>query len=163
MQFYVQQVLKVIEAIGYMENTQDGITDFVPKDQAAISVAEIIDPTLSYRVIEYNHHSMKGDLDRKKAILIALADRLEPQRKKLKQINSSFEDDLFYLFNSVNIRHNNRDRDGKYYIPLVETMKDDEIERWYDDTYQMCLLAFLELDHLERKSRVKQLKKEISK
>ena len=162
MQFYVQQVLKVIEAIGYMENTQDGITDFVPKDQAAISVAEIIDPNLSYKVIEYNHHSMKGDLERKKEILIALADKLEPQRKKLKQINSSFEDDLFYLFNSVNIRHNNRDREGKYYIPQVETMKDDEIERWYDDTYQMCLLAFLELDHIERKSRVKQLKKEIS-
>ena len=86
-----------------MPNNQNGITDFVPKDQAAISVAEIVDPALSYRVIEYNHHSMKGDLDRKKATLIVLADKLEAQRAKLKQINTSLETDLFYLLNSVNV------------------------------------------------------------
>ena len=88
MQFYVQQVMKVIDTVGYMANSQDGITDFVPKDQAAISVAEIVDPTLSYRIIEYNHYSMKGDLERKKAVLVALADKLEPKRAKLKQINN---------------------------------------------------------------------------
>ena len=33
----------------------------------------------------------------------------------------------------------------------------------YDDMYQMCLLAFLELDHLERKERVKKLKEDIQK
>lgn len=57
-----------------MANTQNGVMDFVPKDQAAISVAEIIDPSLSYRVIEYNHYSMKGDLKRKRDILLALED-----------------------------------------------------------------------------------------
>lgn len=101
MQFYVQQVLTVIETIGYMPNNQNGITDFVPKDQAAISAAEIVDPALSYRIIEYNHHSMKGDLERKKATLIALADKLEPKRAKLKQVSGSLESDLFYLLNSV--------------------------------------------------------------
>lgn len=106
MQFYVQQVLTVIETIGYMPNNQNGITDFVPKDQAAISAAEIVDPALSYRIIEYNHHSMKGDLERKKATLIALADKLEPKRAKLKQVSGSLESDLFYLLNSVNVRHN---------------------------------------------------------
>lgn len=162
MQFYVQQVLTVIEAIGYMPNNQNGITDFVPKDQAAISVAEIIDANLSYRVIEYNHHSMKGDLERKRAVLLVLADKLEPQRANLRQINTSLESDLFYLFNKVNIRHNNADQRSKtYYIPYVANMNKDDIEQWYDDTYQMCLLAFLELDNLERKVRVKRLKKDI--
>ena len=42
-------------------------------------------------------------------------------------------------------------------------MKDGDIEQWYDDMYQMCLLAFLELDHLERKERVKKLKEDIQK
>lgn len=97
MQFYVQQVMKVIDTVGYMANSQDGITDFVPKDQAAISAAEVVDPALSYRIIEYNHHSMKGDLERKKATLIALADKLEAKRAKLKQVNGSLESDLFYL------------------------------------------------------------------
>jgi len=163
MQFYVQQVIKVIDSIGYMANSQDGITDFVPKDQAAISVAEIVDPTLSYRIIEYNHYSMKGDLERKKAVLVALADKLEPKRAKLKQINNSLEADLFYLLNNVNIRHNNADQGGKNYIQFVANMKDSDVEQWYDDIYQMCLLAFLELDHADRKVRVKRLKEDIQK
>ena len=161
MQYYFQQVLRVIETIGYMPNNQNGITDFVPKDQAAISVAEIIDSSLSYRVIEYNHHSMRGDLERKRALLLSLADKLEPQRANLKQISSSLESDLFYLFNKVNIRHNNAEQGSKTYVPYVASMNKDEIEQWYDDTYQMCLLAFLELDNGERKVRVKQLKEDI--
>jgi len=42
-------------------------------------------------------------------------------------------------------------------------MKDSDIEQWHDDMYQMCLLAFLELDHLERKERVKEIKRGHSK
>lgn len=161
-QFCLQQVLRVIEAIGYMPNVQDGITDFAPKNQASISVAEIVDSDLSYKVIEYNHYSMKGDLERKKSILLSLADKLEPQRAKLKQINSALESDLFYLLNSANVRHNNSDPKGKNYIAIVAGMDNSTTEKWYDDIYQMCLLAFLELDNIERKERVKQLKQEIT-
>ena len=104
---------------------------------------------------------MKGDLERKRATLIALADKLEPMRVKLKQINASMEADIFFLFNNVNLRHNNADPEGKNYKPLVAKMAENEIEQWYDDTYQMCLLAFLELDHLDRKPRIDQLKTDI--
>lgn len=48
-------------------------------------------------------------------------------------------------------------------LHFVADMKDGDIEQWYDDIYQMCLLAFLELDHLERKERVKKLKEDIQK
>ena len=160
-QLYLQQVLKVIETIGYMSTIKEGITDFVPKDQAAISVAEIVDSSLSYRIIEYNHHSMKGEPEKKRGIVLALADKLEPQRNKLKGSNTALETDLFFLFNKLNIRHNNQDPEGQKYISLVADMGPDEIEKWYDDIYQMCLLAFLELDHLDRKKRVKQLKEAI--
>lgn len=27
----------------------------------------------------------------------------------------------------------------------------EQIEEWYDETYQMCLLAFLEIEQYERK------------
>ena len=106
---------------------------------------------------------MKGDIDRKKNVLISMADKLEPQRVKLKQINSSLESDLFFLFNTINLRHNNSDQSGKNFIPVVAAMNVDEIEHWYDDAYQICLLAFLELDHLDRKDRVKQLKEDTRK
>ena len=160
-QQYIQQVLTVIEMIGYMSNAKDGVTDFVPKNQPAIEVAELVDSSLSYKVLEYNHRSMKGDLERKKAILLSFADKLESQRSKIKNINPSLEDDIFFLFNNVNIRHNNADPEGKKYTAFVASLGKDEIERWYDDTYEMCLIAFLELDNVDRKVRVKQLKEDI--
>ena len=161
MQMYLQQVLKVIDSIGYMPNQNDGVTDFVPKDQAAISVSEIIDPNLSYKVIEYNHHSMKGDLERKKIVLLSLADKLEGQEKRLKSVNPSLGDNLFFLFNNLNLRHNNADTESKSYKSYIASMKDEEIEQWYDDTYQMCLLAFLEIDNEDCKARIKQLKQDV--
>lgn len=161
MPVYLQQVIKVIEIIGYMINSQNGVVDFVPKDQAAIAVAEIIDPNLSYKLIEYNHHTMKGNLVRKKETLLALADKLEPQRAKLCQINKTLESDLFFLFNNVNLRHNNADPNGKAFHSYIEKMGAEDIERWYDEIYQMCLLAFLELDNVNRKESVKKLKKDI--
>lgn len=154
--FYTKQVERVVENIGYMANTQDNVTDFVPKDQAVISVAETVEPELSYKVIEYNHHSMKGDLERKKAILVALGRKLEPKRGKLKQINDSLESNIFMLLNNMNVRHNNKEP-GKKYKKYVAEMEDEELEQWYDDLYQMILLAFLELDHLDRKGRLEQL------
>ena len=159
--FYIQQVTKVIELIGYMANTQDGVTDFVPKSPEAISVAEIVAPNLSYKVIEYNHHSMKGDLEKKRDTLLALADQLEPKRGELKKINSDLETDVFFLYNNLNIRHNNSDPAGKKYKPVIAAMTNKQIEQWYDDAYQMSLLAFLELDNVERKDRVKKLRETI--
>ena len=58
-QIYLQQIIKVIEIIGYMTVQKDGITIMVPKSQEAIAVSEIVSPTLSYKVIEYNHHALK--------------------------------------------------------------------------------------------------------
>ena len=40
-------------------------------------------------------------------------------------------------------------------------MEDEELEQWHDDLYQMILLAFLELDHLDRKGRLEQLKENL--
>lgn len=160
-QKYIQQVLKVIEKIGYMPNSNKGITDFVPKNQAAISVSEIINSNLSYMVIEYNHHSMKGDIDRKKDILVSLGKELEPNRKTISDFNKKFETDLFFLLNSLNIRHNNVDPQGSKYIKIISEMDKKELEDWYDEVYQMCLLAFLIIDHSSRREQIEKLKEAI--
>ena len=158
---YMKQVEIVIETIGYMANTQGDITDFVPKDQVVISVAEIVDLELSYKLIEYNHHSMKGDLERKRATLLVLADKLEAQSENLKHISAPLKSDIFMLLNNINIRHNNTDPNSKNYIPFVAAMKNEVIEHWYDELYQMCLLAFLEMDHSDHIASIEQLKKDI--
>ena len=113
--------------------------------------------------MEYNHYSLKGDIVRKRDILRILADKLEPQRKQLKGINSKLEDDVFALLNNLNIRHNNCKEGDKNYKEIVAKMTQDELEGWYDETYQMCLLAFLELDNVERTKKVAELKGELWK
>ena len=82
----------------------------------------------------------------------------------MKSADKSLEGDLFCLFNNLNIRHNNIDpADPPRYKSVVAKMKPDELERWYDETYQMCLLAFLQLEQLARKDEVQELKKSINK
>ena len=160
-QFYLQQIGQVIERIGYMQATQNGFTIFVEKSPAAIAVAEsdLIPKELSYRIISYNHYSMKGQLEAKKSALVQLASLLEPKRSSLKKADKTLESDLFYLFNNLNIRHNNVDpADSAKYKPFIVQMKQEELEHWYDETYQMCLLAFLQLEQTERKIEFDRLK-----
>ena len=38
-----------------------------------------------------------------------------------------------------------------------------EWEKWYDETYQMCLLAFLQIENLGRKAEFDKLNAEIEK
>ncbi|MDE6004692.1 MAG: hypothetical protein K2G88_04835, partial [Oscillospiraceae bacterium] len=161
---YIAQIRKVIENIGYISAYDNGFTIFVPRDSAAISVAEseLIPDDVSYKVIAYNHSSKKGDLEAKKVILIKLAELLEPKRKDLDNINKGFSSDLFMLINSCNIRHNNIDSAlmGKYHKHIAE-MSDEKLEHTYDEIYQMCLLAFMQLEHSERSEWVKDLKNKI--
>ena len=41
-------------------------------------------------------------------------------------------------------------------------MEPAELEKWYDETYQMILLSFLLIDNVERARSVKLLKSKIS-
>ena len=161
--FYLQQIDKVVDAIGYMQSFEDGFTIFLPKDNTAIVVSEseYIPENLSYKVIEYNHHSMKGDLERKKQTLLTFADLLEPKRKDLESVDKLFTSDLFYAFNNFNIRHNNIDPTGSKYKKSVADLTTTQLEQWYDEVYQMCLLAFMRLEHIDRKKKFDALKVQI--
>ena len=48
---------------------------------------------------------------------------------------------------------------GKEY---VAKMRKDRLEKWYDELYQMILLAFLLMDNTKRTDRVKELKVKIN-
>ena len=154
---YLEQVLRIIDMVGYQTvySEREKVYIFVPKSQEALAVAEISDKNLSYSVLEYNHHSLKGDLARKKSILRNMADDLEPHRNRLNSINKAFSGNLFQLFNKF-IRHNNSE--NRY----IRNMSDGELENCYDDIYQMWLLAKLELDNVERKPRVEDLLKKVN-
>lgn len=163
-QIYLQQIYKVVEKTGYMySQNKQGITIFIPKSPEAMSVAEIVEPEISYKVIEYNHHLLQGNIEGKKEILLKLADILESRRKELKGINKTIETNVFMLFNYMNIRHDNCSKESPKYIEYVANMPKKDLEQWYDETYQLALLALLELDNIERNSIISELKNCIGK
>ena len=90
-----------------------------------------------------------------------LADQLEARKKELNSLNSSLSSDLFYLLNNMNIRHNNIDSNSTSYKKGVADMPEEELEEWYDRTYDICLYAFMTLDQAERNAKIKELKKKI--
>lgn len=159
-QMFLEQINRIIEAAGYMSCKETELFCFVPKDIAAISVSEIIDSPNSYKVIFYNHYSLKGNIPEKKKIIRQFADLLEPQQKKLKEINNTLATDLFNCFNNLNIRHNNADKSSSKYNPLFETISDSALEYLYDEVYQLCLLAFLEIDNVKRKQFIEEMLKQ---
>ncbi len=122
------------------------------------AVAEITEPELAISMIRYNHYSLKGDLQQKKAILLSIGADLESKRKNLHNINSTLEDHIFFMYNNLNLRHNNLDK-----IEAIEKSSKFTLEEWYDELYQMTLLAYLEIDQQERNQRVRELKLELGK
>lgn len=86
------------------------------------------------------------------------------------RVDLNFRNQMFHqlfafkgMFNNMNIRHNNSTEGDKNYREVVAKMTQDELENWYDETYQLCLLAFLELDNVERTKKVAQLKASFGK
>ena len=145
--YLYQTVDSCMDELGFMPVERENITIYVTKDPTVIAVAEIADESLQYDIKSYIHKQTEGDLVRKKTILKYLADDIEPERRKLDSINKTFSSNLFQMLQKF-VRHNN---DSNQYI---SGLTDEELEKCYDDIYQMWLLAKMELDNLERKKRV---------
>lgn len=125
------------------------------------AVAELVGQDLAVDVIRYNHRALQGELKLKKNILLSLASNLEPRRLELQTQNKRLADDLFFLLNNLDIRHNNRSKRDKNYKEYVAKMKSTRLEQWYDEVYQMVLLSYLLLDNSKRAKEVKALKAKI--
>lgn len=135
----------------------------VEKNAAATSVAELVDEELAYSILSYNHFLLKGNIDEKRKILFKLANEIEPRRKELEKINYTLADNIFYMFNNLNIRHNNCNIGDKNYKEYVAKMSKSELEEWYDKLYQEILLANLLLDYENEKIKIEELRKNIEK
>ena len=72
------------------------------------------------------------------------------------------EDGIFYILNNLNLRHNNKIEGDRNYKQAVAEMDALTLENWYDELYQMMLLAYLQLDQVTRNDKVKALKHAVS-
>ena len=143
-------ILSYIEDLGYMPVNLKDILIFVKKAPQTIAVSKIVEEKLSLKICEYNHFKMQGNLMGKLFILKLMADDIEPQLKTLKSINSGLESHLSQMLNKF-VRHNNTDNE------YIKSLTDKEIEQWYDDIYQMWLLAKLEIENVERTKKVRKV------
>lgn len=57
------------------------------------------------------------------------------------------------------IRRNNCDLNSKNYKEYTANMLIKELEFWYDEVYQLGLLAFLKLDNIEHTKQIGILKR----
>lgn len=146
----------------YYDNEKECL--FVVEDKSEVSaVVEILqDTNLAVEVVKYNHYSLKGEIDLKKSILLRLGSELEAKRKDLEKIDNKLTDDIFFLLNKLNIRHNNTSKEHvRNFVECVANMESSELEEWYDELYQMILLAFLLLDNKNREDNIRKLKDKI--
>ena len=131
---------------------QDDNIIIVEKNVYASEVSQIVSETNiedAIKVLEYNHFSNKGNIQRKKEILISLANYLEPLRDELNAFEELKEvmkvngkkiiavEQLFGMYNNLGLRHNN---DKQYHL----NMNDEELEHWNNGMMifilQPCLL-----------------------
>lgn len=146
-----QTVEDCMDEHGLVAAKRDHITIYVNKAPEVVAAAELVDESLSYDVKAYIHNQAKGDLARKKAILKLLADEIEPKRKVMEANNlKGLADQLFQMLQKF-IRHNNDDN------PLINSLSPEELEKCYDDIYQLWILATLEIENIDRKRRLKEL------
>lgn len=159
----MDEILEEYNHVVYTNEDKDYF--IVVENKPEVTAAAEIMPTttLAFDVIKYNHRSLHGDIDAKKSILVKLGSELEPKRRTLQSINRKLSEDIFFMLNNVNVRHNNCSlADSAKYKEYVANMEPEQLEAWYDELYQMMLLAFLLLDNEDRSLKVGQLKIDIA-
>lgn len=155
-----EQIVTAVERMEFMEIRQRDLIVYVPKNAAAITVAEIIeDDDLSYKTLFYNHHSLSGDIEGKKEILLRFANLYESRKSEAKGGCDKVSENLGFAFNNFNIRHNNIDPSSKSYQEFFAKLPDSEKEELYDDIYQLCLEFFIALDNKDKIKKFEDMRK----
>ena len=176
-----QRILYSLDKTNHEWKTlQDGNIIIVEKNVYASEVSQIVSETSiedAIKVLEYNHFLNKGNIQRKKEILLSLAGYLEPyikeferpkklsdeskviytELKEVLRLNKDKSkiiafDRLSEMYNKGGLRHNN---DKQYHL----NMNDEELEQWYDNIYSSTLFVILSLEMGRNLSKLNELKK----
>lgn len=128
--------------VKYIDTKQGEVAIIVVKDQLLEEVTDIVDSeSIRDRLIEYRAKKNDGNVARKEEILKIVAEYVEGFLKdnSLKLMNTRLFDDTGFLYNNLNIRHNNtKVNETKYY----EATKSNR-EKWLDYLYQEILLVII--------------------
>lgn len=160
------QILHNIEIIldktGYeTRKTKDNFWEIVKKDALASAVIEdLSDADAAMAVLDYNHFGMKGNVAKKRELLVTIGRCVEPltDDAEMKGAHSGLVDDVRFCLNNLHIRHNNEE--GKFAKDWLEKMSVEELESWYDKAYRSMLLLIEEHKHQETHRQISALKRQ---
>lgn len=153
----IRNIKSLLEELNYEIVDVEDRYEIIEKDSKTTYVAES-NTEIATDIIEYRKYDLKGDLESKREILQKLAPQVEALRKQFsKTTYKTLMEDTHYLLNNFHIRHNNKD--GQYRIEAICNMKDEELEQWYDVTYNNILSVFIIKDYLENKLSIDEIKK----
>lgn len=155
----IENIEELLEELNYkIEKIEDRYV-IVEKDIVATAVAENnID--IAKDIIEYRRFNLKGEIETKKAIILKLADKIEPLRTKFKGTNfNTIMDDVQMFLNNLNLRHNNLE--GKNKKEIVVNMSKEELEMWYDKVFDMILSVLQINEYIKDSSNINSLKQNL--
>lgn len=141
----------------YIEEEQTIL--LVPKNPAATAVAEISSEDTALAILKYNHTSLKGCLEEKRKLLYQISLEYEPILKMPIEGYKDFYEKTNGLLNTLHIRHNNTTKENNK--NCIIDISDEELEKWYDELYQLLLFCVLIKDNLDRKKEVDDFLKSI--
>lgn len=145
-------IYKLLDKLNYELSPADNRMIIIEKDSTTTAVSEIYED-ISDKVIEYKRFALKGDLDRKCEILNTISKKYESICDKLKANGfTGIFHNVSFLINNIDIRHNNLE--GPKAEKEVIGMSSDELESWYDKTYDMLLLALMLAHYIDIKSDI---------
>lgn len=160
-----QKITETLDCLGYeiLIDPEYNLFYCVEKNASARKAATIDfvknEPSASYKIIEYNRTGLKGDVSRKKEILLTFCNIFESKSSELEKINSTLEDNLSFLINNLNIRHNNSDDGSSSKKEFVSRLSPAQMEEIYDMIYDLFLQAFISLDNRKHNNLIQDLKK----
>lgn len=160
-----ENIIKILDKTNHTaKKNAEGFWIIIEKKPDSTLAAEIVEnDQASCDIFEYNHFALKGNLNDKRKILSNLANYVEPildspnfpECNTLKNLRS----DIRLFLNNMSIRHNNDE--GKYAKNIMGKITDDELEEWYDKTYQMILAVIIIMDYYKIRPDIEKLRKEI--
>lgn len=185
-----QRILYSLDKTNHEWKTlQDGNIIIVEKNVYASEVSQIVSETSiedAIKVLEYNHFLNKGNIQRKKEILLSLAGYLEPYLKEFEH-PETLPKELKDIYNELKIvlqtKGAETDKKGKKIPKKIAVfdnlsemynkgglrhnndkqyhlnMNDEELEQWYDNIYSSTLFVILSLEMGRNLSKLNELKK----
>lgn len=158
----IDHIEVLADQLDYVLVDDDDLRILVARNANVQAAAEVAPAEIAFDLVKYDYRGYDGDLEGKRAILLRLIGYLEPKRKQLEALAKDVTNDLFFIANNLNLRHNNTDphNAGKY-KQVVADMDVTELEGWYDLCRDLCAAAILLLGYEDKREELAEVKKRL--